>query len=579
MNKIKWTSLLFLACFGYTNQLKSQLVVDNTITVNDLVNEYLVGENIAIFNILINDVPGDTAYLNAGLFNSTNSNIPIEDGILLTTGNSMNVIGPNNNTSSSMPGNLPMYNDPDLDLIASDDTFDETVLEFDFIPLGEKVVFRYVFSSEEYNEYVCSEYNDAFGFFISGPGLNGPYTDNAINIAIIPDTDLPVTINTLNNGTIGTSGNDTNCTNPMWLTNSEYYIDNDVNPGPTDTQMDGFSVTLEATTDVECGEMYHIKMAICDVGDGGHDSGVFLESGSFGAIPLVDIGLNSPTDSSLVGEGCDFEFVFTRLLDADADTVPLLVSGSAESGVDYNVLPSDIIFEAGQSVYILPISAIYDEIEEGIEDLELTMKFFTCGDTIEFSASAFITDSDPMAIFMGGPDEICNDFLEFATLSANVTGGYGDLEYYWTKGSIDGNPVDPLDSLNPNPLVQPPFFSNSWLTVVDKCGLIGESVTPYYVENNCPIMAPNIFTPKNGDNLNDVLFFENLELFPNTGLTVYDRWGREVYRTDIYLNDWSPTKDEVADGTYFWVLTLTEPEYEGNKLSGYIVITRNRPRN
>ena len=391
MSKIKWASLLFIVCLGLSSQVKAQLVVDTSITVNDLVNEYLVGENIAIFNILINGVPGDQTYTNAALFNSTNSNIPIENGIVLASGSTMNVVGPNNSGSSSMPGNAPLYNDPDLDSIATNTTFDETILEFDFIPQGEVVLFKYVFSSEEYNEYVCATVNDAFGFFISGPGLNGPYTDNAINIAIIPGTNLPVSINTLNIGQIGANGSEANCTEED-LANSEYFIDNATNASPTATQMDGFSVILEATTNVQCGEMYHIKMAISDVGDGAFDSAVFLESGSFGAIPIVDIGLDSPTDSSLVGEGCSFDFIFTRLLDSEADTVPLIVSGTAESGVDYDELPTDIIFEAGQSVYTLPVTAIYDEIEEGTEDLELTMKFFTCGDTLEFSATAFITD-------------------------------------------------------------------------------------------------------------------------------------------------------------------------------------------
>jgi gliding motility-associated-like protein len=577
MSKLKWVSMIVLVSLGLTKQLKAQMVVDNTITVNDLVNEYLVGENVAIFNILINGVPGDQAYLNAGLFNATNSNIPIEDGIVLASGSALNVIGPNNSGSSTLAGDVPAYNDPDLDSIATGSTNDETVLEFDFIPQGEVVLFRYVFSSEEYNDYTCSNVNDAFGFFISGPGLNGPFTNNGINIAIIPGTNMPVSINTVNNGFPASPGNEEGCP-PGGLDNAEFFIDNESNSDPNATQMDGFTVTLEATATVECGEMYHIKMAICDVGDGIFDSAVFLESGSFGAIPIVDIGLDSPTDSSLVGEGCEFDFIFTRLLDSEADTVPLIVSGTAESGVDFDALPSHIIFEAGQSVYTLPVSAIYDEIEEGIEDLELTMKFFTCGDTLEFSATAFITDANPLAIEMGGPEEICNDFLEFATLNANVSGGYGELQYYWTKGSLTGIQVDPLDSLNPHPIEQPPFFSNSWLTVVDECGLFRQSDEPYYVENKCPIRASNIFTP-NGDGTNDFFVLENLELFPNTSLNVYDRWGRLVYESSNYQNDWSPTEDEASDGTYFWVATISVSDVEGSTLNGYITITRIRERN
>ena len=566
--------LLFILGINGTRAF-AQMIVDNTITVNDLVNDYLVGENVAVFNILINGVPGDTAYVNAGLFNATNSNIPIENGIVLGTMDVNYVIDQDPLYTS---GNLPNFYDADLSAIADPLSIlpsEYAVLEFDFIPQGEVVLFRYVFSSEEYPNFVCSQYNDAFGFFISGPGIDGPYSDNAENIAIIPGTDLPVSINTVNDGNPATPGNEEGCPEGG-LDNSEYFTVNYNMPSPA-TAMNGFTVTLEARADVECGEMYHLKMAICNVSDGALDSGVFLESGSFGAIPIVDIGLDSPTDSSLVGEGCEFDFIFTRLLNAEADTVPLIVSGTAESGVDYDELPSHIIFEAGQSVYTLPVTALYDETEEGTEDLILTMKFFTCGDTLEFSATAFITDSDPLAIDMGGPEEICNDFLETATLYAEVTGGYGELEYYWTKGSLTGNPVDPADSLNPNPWVQPPFFSNSWLTVIDECGLFRQSDEPFYVENKCPIRASNIFTP-NGDGTNDVFILENLELFPNTSLYVYDRWGKLVYESNNYMNDWSPTEDEAADGTYFWVATLSEPDVEGSTLNGYITITRIRER-
>ncbi len=573
MKKLNWVSIILIACLGFVNQVKAQMVVDNTITVNDLVNEYLVGENVQIFNILFNGVPGDQAFLNAGLFNSTNSNIPIENGIVLSSGDCFNVIGPNNSGSSSLAGDAPAFNDPDLDSIASGTTNDEAVLEFDFIPLGEVVLFRYVFSSEEYNEYVCSSFNDAFGFFLSGPGLNGPFTDEGINIAIIPNTDLPVTINTLNNGSFGSSGSEANCPEPFYLANSAYYVDNENNTSPTATQMDGFSVVLEATATVECGEMYHIKMAVSDVSDGSFDSAVFLESGSFGAIPIVEIEIETPTDSSLVGEGCQIDFIFNRLLNAEADTVLLFVEGTAENGVDYATLPEYIIFEAGQSTYTLPIIGIFDNIEEGIEELTLIMKFFSCGDTLEFSATAFIEDAFALEIDMGGPEEICNDFLEFSTMNAVVTGGYGDLEYYWTRGSLGGSPVDDTDSLNVNPTDQPPFFSNNYLTVIDACGLSLGSEDSYYTENNCPLMAVNVFTPNN-DGLNEVFHIENLELFPDSRLVIYDRWGKMVYETNNYLNDWNGENlnGKIIDGTYFWVLMLTEPPVEGSKLNGYVDI-------
>ena len=86
------------------------------------------------------------------------------------------------------------------------------VLTFDFVPQGNEISFKYVFASDEYPGFVNSNFNDAFGFFVTGPLASDGVTPitvqgyNSIanyNIAIIPDTDpeQPVTINTVNSGT------------------------------------------------------------------------------------------------------------------------------------------------------------------------------------------------------------------------------------------------------------------------------------------------------------------------------------------------------------------------------------------
>ena len=70
---------------------------------------------------------------------------------------------------------------------------DVAILEFDFTPTTDHVSFEYAFASEEYCDYVNSEYNDVFGFFISGPGING-----SKNIALIPGSSDNVAINSVN---------------------------------------------------------------------------------------------------------------------------------------------------------------------------------------------------------------------------------------------------------------------------------------------------------------------------------------------------------------------------------------------
>jgi len=101
----------------------------------------------------------------------------------------------------SIGGTFDPGSDVDLDILnpnSAGDFNDIAVLEFDFVALGDSVWFDYVFASDEYPEFSGSSFNDTFGFFMSGPGINGPYSDNSENLAVIPGTDVGVTINNVN---------------------------------------------------------------------------------------------------------------------------------------------------------------------------------------------------------------------------------------------------------------------------------------------------------------------------------------------------------------------------------------------
>ena len=106
--------------------------------------------------------------------------------MVLTSGDINNVVGPNNDGGADR--RRGHAGDPDLDRLTGEPTFDATVLEFDFVPNADTLFFSYVFGSEEYNEFVGS-FNDVFGFFVNGQ-----------NVALIPGTNTPVSINTINNG-------------------------------------------------------------------------------------------------------------------------------------------------------------------------------------------------------------------------------------------------------------------------------------------------------------------------------------------------------------------------------------------
>ena len=70
------------------------------------------------------------------------------------------------------------------------------------------------------------------------------------------------------------------------------------------------------------------------------------------------------------------------------------------------------------------------------------------------------------------------------------------------------------------------------------------------------LRIPDIITP-NGDGVNDAFMVEGIHRFPSNELTVFNRWGREVYRTENYANDWEGTWNGqvLPDGTYFYLLT------------------------
>ena len=146
-----------------------------------------------------------------GTFSNGENSIGISSGIILSTGSVLNASGPN--TQTNYTTNFNNNNaDPDLEQIIDNPVIplmDVAILEFDFTPTSDYVTFEYVFASEEYCDFVNTLYNDVFGFFISGPGINGSFSNNAENIALVPGTADFVAINNINH-----------------LTNASYYIDN-----------------------------------------------------------------------------------------------------------------------------------------------------------------------------------------------------------------------------------------------------------------------------------------------------------------------------------------------------------------
>ena len=82
------------------------------------------------------------------------------------------------------------------------------------------------------------------------------------------------------------------------------------------------------------------------------------------------------------------------------------------------------------------------------------------------------------------------------------------------------------------------------------------------------LVFPNVITP-NGDTFNDVFKIEHLAFYPQSALTVFNRWGRVVYAAADYRNTWGDAPD-VAAGVYFFVF---EPK-GGPVTKGWVEVLR-----
>jgi len=266
--------LVSLGFFFYSHVAFSQLEIlpGPEVTPEDMV-EYLIGPGVYYDNVTFQG-----ADIARGIFSNGNStNIGIETGVFLTSGSGYIIPGPNTSSSAGANNGLPGH--PLLNSLTTATTYDASVLEFDFIPLNDTVKCRFVFGSEEYNEWVFSTFNDVFGFFVNGPKPDsGQYID--YNIALVPGTNIPITINNVNNGYaapgVVPTGPCTNC---------EYYLDN---TGGLTIQYDGFTTVITLWVLVIPDETYHFAVALADVGDHIYDSGVLIEGTSFKSLGPAD---------------------------------------------------------------------------------------------------------------------------------------------------------------------------------------------------------------------------------------------------------------------------------------------------
>lgn len=603
MKLIRNISLVFLSCITSVN---AQIVTDNTVTPVDAVHDHLKGQG-----VLINSVNFSGTGYQIGSYDAGSSSFPFMEGVLMATGDVALAEGPNTNVG--MTQGTGTGGDMDIEQLMDGGTgsavsYDAAILEMEFVALMDTFKLKYIFASEEWNEYIANTIVDGVGIFISGPGITGSYSspggypNGSQNIAVIPTTNQIVNVNTINNG----------ATNTGPCLNCGFFVSNDATSATfADIEFDGYTIPMIASIPVECGETYHVKIVIADATDNTFDSGLFFpEHGMFttgsdidydvaindvclpnlGSVEFLNItgGANSYFYSIDAGASWSANTFFDNLLPG---FYPLVLKDTTGCGVDtlveiYSNSPSapqivnpgnlcygDQLSIAGTSQPVIWVDESGNVVQNGTSyvitynDVDGNYIYASYYDvasgcySLPDSSLLSITEKDISFI---GPNEICEG--EQAEIIAN---GSGIVEWFGHPAIIanNGNSI----------LIQPnssDFYSAYQIvgscTYVDSIG-VQVNFAPCDEEE-----ISNAFSP-NDDGVNDYWYINVVNADPSNRVRIFNRWGDEVrdiidYNNNDVVWDGTDNKDRpLGAGTYFYVIEL---ETLNRPFTGWVQITK-----
>ena len=604
----RFLPLIALFVIFQFGQLAAQVAVTPSTgqTPADIVNNVLVGGGVNVSNVKFNGVSTTLTASNGAQIGTFTNNLSVypalgfSSGIIIATGNINVAPGPNDENGASDEV-MNSVSCPELANLISGwgSPYYPAVLEFDFMTVANSVAFRYVFASEEYPDFVGTSYNDVFGFFVTDL-----VTNVTKNIALIPGTNLPVTINNVNNNSY-----------------SQYY--NVVPDNSMAMQYNAHLSPFTASMEVIPCRMYHMKIAITNVSDANYDSAVFLEANSFNAPAVDDILVFDNNDMPYVIYGCNnalLTFSIPEPLPVDT-TLTLTYSGTAVNGVDYELLPDSITIPAGETEMVVPIMAIEGDSPDTL-DLIISYASFLCDSTqVGSTTTIHIIRYLPHTEII---DTVCagEPYTDYGFNIPGTVGGEGGYFTYQMSYQMANGCDSVVDLyLTVVPVPQPEFteepehiiwvegsefvFTNTsdigmmegydyvytWdfgdgvvsesnsVTVSHKYDTWGEYLVTLSLSiNGCEaevshyayvdedLIFPNVITP-NGDGVNDVFIIGNLSPDLPNSLHIYDRWGKKVFHQENYSTyqkdgvfynlDQGFSAEKFSDGVYYFVFYYT----------------------
>ena len=498
---ISLKKILFAALVtGISADMHSQYItIDESQTVEQLVEDVLVNNpcaNVSNISVTGLNFGSGNSY---GYFAAGTSGFPFAEGIVLSTGRAASAPGPNSGILSEGP--TDWEGDDDLeDALSVNNTINATVIEFDFLPLANKISFDYIFSSEQYltnpSSNQCS-YTDGFAFLLKEANSSDSYQ----NLALVPNTNTPVKVSTVR-------GSGTVCP----PANEEYF--GGFNGFDHPTNYNGQTVVLTAEATVIPNTLYHIKLVIADQGNNLYDSAIFLGGGSFKV--QKDLGPD-------------------RLLATNNPLCPneTLTLDATEPGTNtYQWFQNDVAIPGA-------VNPTYTVDAAGTYSVEISLDSTACVETgeitIEYGPSPVVTS--PVSIIECDADNDGSAVFDLTQISNAIASG-ANVAYYESLADAQ-NDDDPITNLVAYAAAD---GTQLFAAVVNQYGCLAFSVVNLEISNQT-VSAPDPIEICDTDSVSDGIAQFNLD----QEVTPYVMNGLPSGLNVIYYNTAEDAESQVAE--------------------------------
>lgn len=267
--------------------IHGQVNIDATADAKILVGKILGGPGVRVKDVRYKGSPNAI-----GKFTKQKAIPDMEEGFVMSTGDVSTIPGPNKTSKTGTAHGLP--GETQMKRVIRSMSYDAAVLDFNLQPAFDSLVIDFAFASEEYGEFLNTEFEDGFMILLFGPGL----PPAGKNLGVIPGSDDAITIHTVN-----------------MRYNRKYFLNNNHfnRVGQVDEEklaaippalhngisFDGMTRKISIGTIVEPRGSYRMRIIVADGSDDEMDSAVFLAANSLTSIPRYRVNkklVNKYTD-------------------------------------------------------------------------------------------------------------------------------------------------------------------------------------------------------------------------------------------------------------------------------------------